>query len=87
MEMPVMESFEQWKSFLSNQINSAKQAGASESAIINAATRVGNFLSDKVDPKNREQRLLKELWDKGSEQERQALASMLTKMLTDGKVH
>ncbi|MFZ5823538.1 MAG: DUF3243 domain-containing protein [Bacillota bacterium] len=84
---PVLESFEQWKQFLSQQVNQAKNAGASESTIANAAQGIGTFLAQKVDPRNREQRLLKELWDSGSQQEQAALASMITKMVSDGKVH
>lgn len=87
METPVLESFEQWKDFLSKQVNQAEGAGASQNAIVNAATRIGNFLADKVDPKNREQRLLKEMWDVGSQDERHAMASLITKMVSDGKVH
>jgi nuclear transport factor 2 (NTF2) superfamily protein len=87
METPVLESFEQWKDFLSRQVNQAQNAGASQNSIIDAATRIGNFLSDKVDPKNREQRLLKELWDKGDQGERHALAGMITKMVSDGQMH
>lgn len=87
MDTPVLESFEQWKDFLSRQVTQAKSAGASENSIVDAATRIGNFLSDKVDPKNREQRLLKELWDRGDQNERHALAGMVTKMVSDGKVH
>lgn len=84
---PVLESFEQWKQFLSQRVNEAKSAGANESTIANAAQGIGSFLSQKVDPRNREQRLLKELWDSGSQDEQQALASMVTKMVSDGKVH
>lgn len=87
METPILESFEQWKEFLSRQVNQAEKAGASGENIVNAATRLGGFLADKVDPKNREQRLLKELWDKGNQEERHALASLITKMVSDGKVH
>ncbi|HEY8346772.1 MAG TPA: DUF3243 domain-containing protein [Symbiobacteriaceae bacterium] len=87
MEIPVMESFEQWKEFLSRQVYAAQEAGASQESIVSLATRIGNFLAERVDPKNREQRLLKELWDKGTEEERRALASMLTKLVSDGEVH
>lgn len=79
-----IESFDQWKEFLSKQVNSAQNAGASTNAIANAATRIGNYLADKVDPRNREQRLLKELWEKGDQQERHSLASMVTKMVAGG---
>jgi hypothetical protein len=87
METPVLESFEQWKDFLSKQVNQAQKAGASQDAIVNAATKIGNFLSDKVDPKNREQRLLKEMWEVADQQERQTLAGCIAKMVSDGKVH
>lgn len=87
METSIMESFDQWKDVLSKQVNQAKGAGASQDSIVDAATRIGNFLADKVDPKNRENRLLKELWDKGSQDERHSLASMITKLVSDGKVH
>lgn len=87
METPILESFDQWKDFLSKHVNQAQEAGASQGAITNAATRIGTFLADKVDPKNREQRLLKELWEKGSQEERHSLASMITKMVSDGNVH
>lgn len=84
---PVLESFEQWKQFLSQRVTEAKGAGASQQTIANAATGIGTFLAQKVDPRNREQRLLKELWDVASQQEQQALASLVTKMVSDGKVH
>jgi predicted restriction endonuclease len=84
---PVLESFEQWKQFLSQRVNEAKSAGASEQTIANAAAGIGSFLAQKVDPRNREQRLLKELWDCGTQDERNALASVITKMVSDGKVH
>jgi nuclear transport factor 2 (NTF2) superfamily protein len=87
METPILGSFEQWKEFLSNQVNVAQEHGASKESIVNAATSIGNFLANKVDPKNREQRLLKELWDKGTEEERHALASMITKMVSDGHIY
>lgn len=86
-DTPILDSFEQWKEFLSKQVDRAKSAGASEQNIANAAHGIGSFLSDKVDPRNREQRLLKELWDAGSGDEQKALASMVTKMVSDGKVH
>ncbi|OTA40374.1 MAG: hypothetical protein A6D92_18560, partial [Symbiobacterium thermophilum] len=71
----------------SDRVKEFKRTGASQQTITNMATSIGNFLAEKVDPRNREQRLLKELWDVGTEEERKALASMVTKMVSDGKVH
>lgn len=79
-----LHDYDQWKQFLSSKVQMAKSAGMSEQTIANTASRVGDFLSARVDPKNNQQRVLKELWDSGSEQEQHALASMIVKMVGSG---
>lgn len=83
MEVPL--SWEGWKSTLGAAINVAETVGISEDKVKNTAYRLGNFLADKIDPSSRENRLLKELWDAGNDQERMALTSMLVKMLNARK--
>lgn len=78
-------SFEQWKEFLASNVNIAKNAGASDQTIVDVATRIGSFLANKVDPVNREQRLLKELWDQGDESDRRTMAKLIAKMVSDGQ--
>jgi hypothetical protein len=39
----------------------------SEKSIDKIALKIGDILTDKVDPENREQRLLQELWRSGDE--------------------
>lgn len=85
--MEATQSFEQWKEFLSQGVGIAKSAGANQETVKNIATRMGGFLARSVDPANREQRLLKELWDRGTPEEQEALASMITKMVSDGQRH
>ncbi|MCY0888606.1 MAG: DUF3243 family protein [Alicyclobacillaceae bacterium] len=46
----------------------------------NVAAKMGEFLANRVDPKNPEQRLLKELWDSGDTEERKTLARLMVKM-------
>jgi nuclear transport factor 2 (NTF2) superfamily protein len=75
----VLDSFEQWKSFLSDRVAQAKASGMSEGFIATLAKQIGEFLSDKVDPKNGEQRLLKEMWDISSDEERHTLSHILVK--------
>jgi hypothetical protein len=82
----VLQNNEQWWSFLSEQVKAAKGTGASPESIVDAATNIGSYLSSKVDPKSTEQRVLKDLWDKGDQQERHAMASMLYKMVSDGQI-
>lgn len=85
--MQVHESFEQWKEFLSNSVQAARAAGASQADVKQVATQIGDVLAANVDPANREQRLLKELWSVGNQQEREALAGMITRMVSDGHRH
>jgi Protein of unknown function (DUF3243) len=78
--MSVLENFGRWKEFLGEHVDKAQALGFSDEQIANVAAKMGEFLSDKVDPKNDQERLLKQLWDAGSEEERHTLACMMVKM-------
>ena len=43
-----------------------------------------SFLSNKVDPENEQERVLKELWDAGDEQEKHTLARLMVKLVDKG---
>lgn len=75
----VLSSYDQWKKFLADRVDQAKKLGMSEDTISNLAYEIGEFLDQKVDPKNVEQRALKDLWDVGDEQEKKALAKLMVK--------
>ncbi|MBE3562558.1 MAG: DUF3243 domain-containing protein [Hydrogenibacillus schlegelii] len=77
--MGLMNDFGQWTSFLRDRIEQAEAAGVPDQAIQNIAHQIGDFLSQSVDPKNPEQRLLAELWKVGTDAEQQALANMIVK--------
>lgn len=85
--MENVQNFDAWKDYLSQNVNLAKKAGTSEETIVEMASKLGNLLSNQVDPANREQRLLKELWDKGDENDRKSLARMITRLVSDGIKH
>lgn len=87
MEVPQMQSWDEWKNFLSKNVNTAKDAGTSQQAIVQAATRIGEFLAENVNPANREQRALAEIWKVASHEEKQVIASCITKMVSDGTTH
>ncbi|MBB6735492.1 DUF3243 domain-containing protein [Cohnella zeiphila] len=76
----VLNNFESWKHFLGDRVDAAKQMGINEEAISKLAFEIGDFLSNKVDPKNEEQRILKDLWDVGDESERQTMARLMVKL-------
>ncbi|MBM7564679.1 DUF3243 domain-containing protein [Paenibacillus sacheonensis] len=77
----VLSNFSSWKEFLSSRVEQAKDMGLNEDTISNLAYEIGSFLDEKVDPKNEQQRTLKELWDVGDESERKAIAGLMVKLV------
>ncbi len=77
----VLETFDKWKAFLDERVDQAQKAGMSEETINKLAFQIGEFLDEKVDPKNGEERLLKELWSVGSEEERKVIARLMVKLV------
>ncbi|MGD8191097.1 DUF3243 domain-containing protein [Brevibacillus ginsengisoli] len=79
--MSVLENFSDWKQFLGDRVGQAVSAGMENDTIKNVAFQIGDYLSQNVDPKNDQERLLKQLWDAGDEGQRQALATMMVKLV------
>ncbi|MDF2723701.1 MAG: hypothetical protein K0Q59_3376 [Paenibacillus sp.] len=77
----VLKSFEKWKEFLSDRVEQAHKVGMSDETIAKLAAQVGEYLSDKINPENTEERILKELWDVADEQEKVALAKCMVKLV------
>jgi hypothetical protein len=82
--MSVLSNFEQWKEFLGDRVDQAVQAGMSNDKIQNVAYRVGEYLAEKVDPKNDQERLLQEMWNSGNEEDRHALTRMMVNLVGKG---
>ena len=80
--MSVIDNFDEWKSYLSKRIQQAESMGISQDGIQKAASRIGDFLAENVEADIRENQLLKELWTNSSEEEQQAIANALVKMLS-----
>jgi hypothetical protein len=80
----VLKVFDRWKQFLNERIDQAEKAGMKDETITKLAVQIGEFLSDKVDPENKEERVLKELWDVADEQEKRTIAKLMVKLVTPG---
>ncbi|MCF8566185.1 DUF3243 domain-containing protein [Alicyclobacillus tolerans] len=78
--MHVLENFDRWKEFLGEQVDKAQAMGMSNDRIADVATKMGHFLSDKVDPKNAQERLLKQMWDISDENEQRTIAGIMVRM-------
>ncbi|OEH86928.1 hypothetical protein BHU72_01315 [Desulfuribacillus stibiiarsenatis] len=83
--MSVLDNFDEWKGYLAKRISQAESMGMSQDSIALAATKVGDFLAESVEPQNREEQLLKEMWVNSNEQEQQAIANALVKMLDNNR--
>ncbi|MFH5183236.1 DUF3243 domain-containing protein [Paenibacillus sp. TAB 01] len=81
----VLKAFDKWKEFLNDRVEQAHKAGMNDETIKNLAVQIGDFLANKVDPENNEERILKSLWDVADEQERKTIAGLMVKFVTPGK--
>ena len=81
-----IEDFDKWKDMLHKVVRTSRKVGMKEDTITDIAKKVGDYLHDHIDPENPEQRLLKQLWDVGTQEERHSLAHMIVKMV-DKEVH
>jgi hypothetical protein len=84
--METESNWHEWKHMLGKAVNMGKAVGLSDDTIHDSAYRFGEFFANHFDPGNREQRLLKELWEQGDENEKKALAGLLTKMVYSGQI-
>lgn len=81
INLEIKMEWHQWKSLLGKAVHVADFLGISDNNIESLAYRVGQVLANNVDPGNREQRLLKELWEQGDQSEKRMLAALLTRVV------
>ncbi|WP_164215520.1 DUF3243 domain-containing protein [Virgibacillus sp. YIM 98842] len=79
--MSVLDNFDSWKGFLANKLQEAQQQGMSQQTIESVAEEVGDYLAQSVDPKNSEETVLRDLWNAASEEEQQAIANTMIKLV------
>ncbi|MCS1351242.1 DUF3243 domain-containing protein [Mechercharimyces sp. CAU 1602] len=79
--MSVLENFQEWKSFLNDRLDQAESLGVDNETISNMAYQLGDYLAKGVDPKNHQERVLKELWDVASEEEQHTIANLMVKLV------
>jgi len=79
--MSVLDNFEQWKDFLGDRLQQAKQQGLNQEVISDVAYQIGDYLAKQVDPKTPEERLLSDLWSVADEREQHAIANMMVKLV------
>ncbi len=74
-------SWESWKQTLAEAVQRGQSMGMSHDQLASRAEQIGDILAQNVNPQNPEQRVLQELWTSASEEEQQAIASAIIKMV------
>ncbi|MTH55663.1 DUF3243 family protein [Bacillus mangrovi] len=77
----ILHNFDGFKTYLQEKVDVGKRIGLSEEQLANTTERIANYLAEHVEPKNREEYLLKELWKSGNKDQQHALAHMLLNMV------
>ncbi|MBE6067479.1 MAG: DUF3243 domain-containing protein [Clostridium lundense] len=78
--MEIIDNWNDWKKTLGKAVDLGETVGMSDKTITNIAEKVGTYLSNNVNPHNDQERLLKEMWDAASENDRQVLAKLVVKI-------
>ncbi|MFD2443589.1 DUF3243 domain-containing protein [Bacillus sp. CGMCC 1.16607] len=79
--MSVLDNWQQWKDFLGDRLNQAESQGMNKGVINDLAYQIGDYLAGQVEPKNEQERLLSDLWSVASEDEQQAIANIMVKLV------
>lgn len=77
----ILENFDHFKQYLGKKVSLAEKLGLGEEQQAKAAQKVGDYLAAHEEPKNREEKLLYELWKAGDEKEQHMLSHMLVKLV------
>lgn len=76
----ILQNFNSFKMYLGKRIQMAEMLGLNEEQLAKAAERVAGYLAAHEEPRNREEKLLQELWIAGTQEERHKLAHLLVKL-------
>ncbi|MDR7076256.1 DUF3243 domain-containing protein [Bacillus sp. EB106-08-02-XG196] len=79
--MSVLDNWKQWEDFLADRLHQAQNEGMSEGAISALALQIGDYLSEQVEPKNEQERILSDLWSVADKEEQQAIANIMVKLV------
>ncbi|MBU3111416.1 DUF3243 domain-containing protein [Clostridium lacusfryxellense] len=81
LNINVINDWDKWKKTLYTAISMGETVGLSGDTIAKIGTKIGDFLSSNIDPENREQRLLKELFEACSNEQKETLTKIIIKLV------
>lgn len=76
----IMENFDSFRDYLGDQVHRGEKLGLGEEGLTLGAKRVADYLAKHEEPRNREEKVLNEMWNVASKDEREHMAHVLVKM-------
>ncbi|WP_046175318.1 DUF3243 domain-containing protein [Domibacillus indicus] len=77
----ILASFETFKSYLGEKVEKGERLGMNEEQLAKTAQKVADYLAAHEEPRNREEKLLQELWKVGDEKQQHQLAHLLVRLV------
>ncbi|WP_349409606.1 DUF3243 family protein [Pseudalkalibacillus sp. SCS-8] len=77
----ILQNFDVFKEYLGKRVRIGEKMGMSEEQLAKTAEKVADYLAENEEPRNREEKLLKELWSAGTQEQQHMLAHMLVRMV------
>ncbi|MGP4082282.1 DUF3243 family protein [Pseudalkalibacillus sp. R45] len=77
----ILQNFDVFKEYLGKRVRVGEKLGMSEEQLAKTAEKVADYLAENEEPRNREEKLLKELWSVGDKEQQHMLAHMLVRMV------
>ncbi|WP_211745801.1 DUF3243 domain-containing protein [Paenibacillus sp. Marseille-Q4541] len=77
----ILESFDAFKQYLSKRVSLGESLGLDEEQMSKVAQKIADILALKEEPRNREEKLLQELWNVADNEEKLILARVLVRFV------
>jgi hypothetical protein len=77
----ILSSFQEFKDYLGDKVSKGEKLGLNEEQLAKTAEKVASYLAKHEEPRNREEKLLQELWKVGDKDEQHKLAHLLVKLV------
>ncbi|CAM4260199.1 DUF3243 domain-containing protein [Paenibacillus tarimensis] len=81
----ILSNFDTFISYLGKRVQLGQKLGLGEEQLAKTAEKVADYLAANEEPRNREEKLLQELWKVGDKEQRHMLAHMLVRLADQAK--
>ncbi|WP_159881451.1 DUF3243 domain-containing protein [Paenibacillus puerhi] len=82
----ILRNFDSFIGYLGRRIELAEKLGLNEEQLNSLALKVASYLADHEEPRNSEEKLLKELWKVANKEQQQMLARTLVNLARNTNV-